>query len=851
MSKSSKKAGGHVTTALPRPPSVLERWSGDAVAVALALIILFRVQYDGMTYPFSNCLFTLAVGFLFSLWGLTRLLSGGGLRFSLEGRLFAALFGVMLLTTATTVQLDATFRSLQNWATYLLAFLLVINALTLPRQRAIVLGAFAVAVLGEAIWSIFHLEYILPLTRKELAANPNLLVSYFDTDKMTPELADRLNMNRAFGSFMFPNALGAFLMFGIAFAVGAAVSTWARLEAAKIELSAPVSEFTQRYAALALSVVALFLTLCPAYFLFSTGYQIVFMDSATGAAPLWTAHPLGWVLVVGVFPIACAVAVFALIAAGGLRKGWLRIQLAVLIATVAMGVTGLWASASRGAMLGLFAGAVAIACLLWWGKRKPSGHLAATAAFILLCSGLIGHALQPVSAEAQAPGAATATAHSTDAAGLNQIEFGGQGPRLASGATVKARLDYWQTGLRMFLSNPLTGVGPGNYGTVCSTYQTPGAATSQQAHNDFLQVACETGVGGLALFAVFWGVLLYTSARRFAVQGDVATRALHAGIWAALVAFLVHSLVDFNFVSPGLSLFAFTLAGFLVAPPRNPRPAWIAQGAMVLFIVIAMFTSGNAVRVYRSDQLFGRDNVHNAQFALANAVFGSSSGKPLIVQADMLLSFGLDRATIEANSILGVKGPAGLVPISKEQPMDISTLAAITDPAKGRRMVVEGISRWLGTLQRADTIYPHNPEIAQKAAAWYERLYQYIPDTARRREYAIEMQKWAEKAVERSPKQAHLRTYLGSAFWLRAGVDTSPSRMEYYDKGLEEYRKAAQLFPGEPGVWTELASALDAYGNSLKGAGMTDRAKSMLDEAARARQQASTVESERQRRQGN
>ncbi len=44
-----------------------------------------------------------------------------------------------------------------------------------------------------------------------MIADPRQLLIQFSTPELTPELAHRLNINRAFGSFLFANALAAFL----------------------------------------------------------------------------------------------------------------------------------------------------------------------------------------------------------------------------------------------------------------------------------------------------------------------------------------------------------------------------------------------------------------------------------------------------------------------------------------------------------------------------------------------------------------------------------------------------------------------------------------------------------------
>lgn len=65
------------------------------------------------------------------------------------------------------------------------------------------------------------------------------------------------------------------------------------------------------------------------------------------------------------------------------------------------------------------------------------------------------------------------------------------------------RMELWKIGLRAFLSNPLTGVGVGQFGhAVGLERESRGADTLrwQTAHNSVVQIGTETGVFGLGLF---------------------------------------------------------------------------------------------------------------------------------------------------------------------------------------------------------------------------------------------------------------------------------------------------------------------------------------------------------------
>ena len=121
---------------------------------------------------------------------------------------------------------------------------------------------------------------------------------------------------------------------------------------------------------------------------------------------------------------------------------------------------------------------------------------------------------------------------------------------------VEKRLVVWKDALRMIRARPLLGVGPGEFRTACFRFEdaadTRNVARAPRekltyrdhAHNLFLQVGAEAGVGGLCACA--WGVLALCRAIRARMRDDrdPVRHALVQGLAAALSAFLVFSLVD-------------------------------------------------------------------------------------------------------------------------------------------------------------------------------------------------------------------------------------------------------------------------------------------------------------------
>lgn len=103
---------------------------------------------------------------------------------------------------------------------------------------------------------------------------------------------------------------------------------------------------------------------------------------------------------------------------------------------------------------------------------------------------------------------------------------------------------YW-SGLRMFLDNPLYGVGLGTFANGFHPYQ--GATVVgfvDHIHSSWMEIALETGLIGIAAFAVF-----ISSPVAAIIRANSITpwRPATAGCFAAISSFVIHGCVEFSF----------------------------------------------------------------------------------------------------------------------------------------------------------------------------------------------------------------------------------------------------------------------------------------------------------------
>ena len=169
------------------------------------------------------------------------------------------------------------------------------------------------------------------------------------------------------------------------------------------------------------------------------------------------------------------------------------------------------------------------------------------------------------------------------------------------------RFEMWADSLDRIIDHPLgVGLGTYKYGSFQHRFPIEHAIVrygkrAESAHNEYLQVASELGVGGLGLFLVCIGFWV-REARRL-LEGSLSRwdRGAAVGLCGGIVAILVHAGVDSVFHEPALVLLLILLGGLILVlrqlnsfpqPPewRCSFPYSRARLALILFSVgILMF----------------------------------------------------------------------------------------------------------------------------------------------------------------------------------------------------------------------------------------------------------------------
>ena len=130
-------------------------------------------------------------------------------------------------------------------------------------------------------------------------------------------------------------------------------------------------------------------------------------------------------------------------------------------------------------------------------------------------------------------------------------------------STVWERIQLWNAGLQMVKDNTWFGVGPGNYPLVVGAYA-PGKETLQ-AHNNFIGIAAETGLPGLALYLAVFISAIFNAGAAAKPDNQSWPRFGGIGVQASLVGYLAIGL----FSTRHDLVLAYLLAGWAVALARQ------------------------------------------------------------------------------------------------------------------------------------------------------------------------------------------------------------------------------------------------------------------------------------------
>lgn len=260
-------------------------------------------------------------------------------------------------------------------------------------------------------------------------------------------------------------------------------------------------------------------------------------------------------------PIGIAIVLWAFVASRteGTRSALFTPMVLLAAGASGVAVVALLMSLSRGALLGFAVAGVALMCLL---TRRGVALVAAAIVAVSLLLVLDSSRLIPATVSQR-------IAQIWEYVGW--FDASKVTPTPQNWAVVE-RMAHWQAAWNMYITHPVTGVGPGNYPVAYPSYRVNDFWLDPlgHAHNLYLNVMAELGFPGLVTYFVQWFAWLAVALAGFVRGRSAYDRALAAGVLASLLGVAVHNIFD-NLTVHGLETEAGLLIGLCASIAREPR----------------------------------------------------------------------------------------------------------------------------------------------------------------------------------------------------------------------------------------------------------------------------------------
>lgn len=144
-------------------------------------------------------------------------------------------------------------------------------------------------------------------------------------------------------------------------------------------------------------------------------------------------------------------------------------------------------------------------------------------------------------------------------------------------ADLAQRVMTWEAASRMFMDHPVNGIGTGQFVTELPAYWNKYEANryaafqriSDQAHNEYLEMAAEEGFPGIALMLAVWVTALYQAYTVYRFAEGIKARRIGLALFAALLANGIDAAMIFNRQIAGPAMTTFVLLGVTSYCYRN------------------------------------------------------------------------------------------------------------------------------------------------------------------------------------------------------------------------------------------------------------------------------------------
>ena len=137
------------------------------------------------------------------------------------------------------------------------------------------------------------------------------------------------------------------------------------------------------------------------------------------------------------------------------------------------------------------------------------------------------------------------------------------------------RLERYKDAIYHIIENPFIGTGIGTWKIMASYYgkeDMKGYQVAYHAHNDFLQIAAETGVFGLLGYSAIFFSLLYLLYNKYIFHTSIEYKFFYLSLILMVIVFLIDSSLNFPRIRPYSQIVILYLLGFMSVNRKSVKP---------------------------------------------------------------------------------------------------------------------------------------------------------------------------------------------------------------------------------------------------------------------------------------
>ncbi|MFV8353434.1 O-antigen ligase family protein [Flavobacterium sp. XS2P14] len=173
-------------------------------------------------------------------------------------------------------------------------------------------------------------------------------------------------------------------------------------------------------------------------------------------------------------------------------------------------------------------------------------------------------------------------------------------------ASAAARLGYWKNASEMIAKDPITGIGLGNWRVESIPYERKiidEAFISSHTHNDFLEIATETGILNGIIYLSLFLLLFFTNAKTICIKTD-KDKTIALLVLLIVIGYFIDAFFNFPLYRPTMQIaFAFMIV-FTHLQVNNKRTLNTNSSKIGLgLLILSLLVTGFVYTEFKASQL--------------------------------------------------------------------------------------------------------------------------------------------------------------------------------------------------------------------------------------------------------